>query len=76
MCVCFSTLVLTPQPCGAPPASRPLHRLLRSYPLIRLGFVVYLLVLHLWVLVVLGWQTHALEEGALADRVNNRRGPR
>lgn len=26
-----------------------------------MGFVIYLLVLHLWVLVVLGWQTHSLE---------------
>jgi hypothetical protein len=26
-----------------------------------MGFVLYLLVLHLWVLFVLGWQTHALE---------------
>lgn len=31
------------------------------YPLARLGFVVYLLVLHLWVLFILVVQTHSLE---------------
>jgi hypothetical protein len=36
-------------------------RLLRNYPLLRLGFVLYLLFLHLWVLCVLAWQTHSLE---------------
>ena len=36
-------------------------RLLRNYPLLRLGFVLYLLFLHLWVLCILAWQTHSLE---------------
>jgi hypothetical protein len=31
------------------------------YPLARLGFVLYLLVLHLWVLFILVLQTHSLE---------------
>lgn len=31
------------------------------YPLARLGFVVYLLLLHLWVLFVLVMTTHSLE---------------
>lgn len=36
-------------------------KLLRSHPWLRIGFVVYLLLLHLWVLVVLGIHTHSLE---------------
>ena len=45
-------------------------RFLRSQPLVRLGFVLYLLVLHLWVLVVLGWHTHNLE---LDEPLTNKR---
>eukprot|EP00598_Pedospumella_elongata_P001435 CAMPEP_0184975852 /NCGR_PEP_ID=MMETSP1098-20130426/6947_1 /TAXON_ID=89044 /ORGANISM="Spumella elongata, Strain CCAP 955/1" /LENGTH=855 /DNA_ID=CAMNT_0027498627 /DNA_START=54 /DNA_END=2621 /DNA_ORIENTATION=+ len=36
-------------------------RFLRVYPLARLGFVFYLLLLHLWVLFILVMQTHSLE---------------
>lgn len=36
-------------------------RLIRAYPLVRLGFVIYLLVLHLWVLIILAMETHSLE---------------
>jgi len=36
-------------------------RFLRNYPLARLAFVLYLLVLHSWVLVVLVIKTHSLE---------------
>jgi hypothetical protein len=37
-------------------------RFLKSYPMLRFGFVLYLLILHLWVFIVLGYQTHSLEE--------------
>ena len=46
-------------------------KLLRSYPLFRMGFVLYLLVLHLWVLFIIGWQTHALEDGL--PQIENKR---
>jgi len=36
-------------------------RFLRSYPLARLGFVFYLLVLHLWALFILVLHTHSLD---------------
>jgi hypothetical protein len=36
-------------------------RFLRNYPLMRIAFVVYLLLLHLWVLVILAITTHNLE---------------
>ena len=55
-------LPLSPSPFSpSPPLPSPPHRFLRSYPLVRMGFVLYLLVLHLWVFVVLGWQTHSLD---------------
>lgn len=38
-----------------------LVRFLRVYPLARLGFVFYLLLLHMWVLFILVMQTHSLE---------------
>ena len=38
-----------------------MYRFLRSYPLARLGFVVYLLVLHFWVLFILLIHTHTLD---------------
>ena len=37
-------------------------RLLRSYSLLRLGFVLYLLILHIWVFVVIAFHTHSLED--------------
>ena len=36
-------------------------RLVRSYPLLRLGVLIYLLVLHVWVIVILAIHTHSLE---------------
>lgn len=36
-------------------------RFLRNYPLMRIAFVFYLLLLHLWVLVILAVTTHNLE---------------
>lgn len=36
-------------------------RFLKHYPLARLGFVLYLLVLHLWVLFILALHTHSLD---------------
>lgn len=36
-------------------------RFLRSYPLVRLGFVFYLLLLHLWALFILVLHTHGLD---------------
>eukprot|EP01038_Epipyxis_sp_PR26KG_P014311 gene14311-19195_t len=36
-------------------------RFLRSYPLVRMGFVLYFLLLHLWVLFILVIHTHSLE---------------
>ena len=36
-------------------------KFLRRYPLVRLGFVFYLLVLHLWVFFIIGMHTHSLE---------------
>lgn len=36
-------------------------RLLRTHPLVRLGFVLYLLILHMWVLLILVIHTHSLE---------------
>jgi len=40
-----------------------------------MGFVLYLLVLHLWVLFVLGWQTHALEleDAAFPEQIKDPR---
>eukprot|EP01041_Mallomonas_annulata_P003463 gene3463-6889_t len=37
-------------------------RFLRSYPLLRLSFVLYLLGLHLWVLLILVIHTHSLDD--------------
>lgn len=36
-------------------------RLVRSYPLVRLGVLIYLLALHIWVIVILAIHTHSLE---------------
>ena len=36
-------------------------KFLRRYPLVRLGFITYLLVLHLWVFFIIGIHTHNLE---------------
>jgi len=55
-----------------------LGRVLRSYPLVRVGFVAYLCLLHVWVFVVLAMHTHSLEEniGKPAGVVNSMaRGP-
>lgn len=38
------------------------YRVLRHHPLLRLGFVMYLLMLHLWVLFILIIHTHSLED--------------
>ena len=50
-------------------------RFLRVYPLVRLGFVLYLLILHVWVFVVLAIHTHSLEEleggPPLLSNINN-----
>eukprot|EP01031_Cornospumella_fuschlensis_P052087 gene52087-63676_t len=35
--------------------------MLKSHPLFRLGFVLYLLVLHLWALFLLVLHTHGME---------------
>eukprot|EP01042_Synura_sphagnicola_P001363 gene1363-1550_t len=45
-------------------------RFLRNYPLMRLGFVGYLLCLHLWALFILVLHTHALEDGGGPDVVS------
>jgi len=37
-------------------------RVLRSHPLVRVGFVAYLCLLHVWVFVVLAMHTHSLED--------------
>jgi hypothetical protein len=36
-------------------------RFLRNYPLLRLAFVVYLFLIHIWAIVLLAMQTHSLE---------------
>lgn len=36
-------------------------RFLRHYPLLRMSFVLYLLLIHLWALVILAVQTHSLD---------------
>ena len=38
-------------------------RVLRTHPLIRIGAVLYLIVIHLWVFFILSMQTHTLDEG-------------
>jgi len=53
-------------------------KILRSYPLVRIGFVAYLCLLHVWVFVVLAMHTHSLEENIAnpSDLVNSiGRGP-
>jgi len=50
-------------------------RFLKSYPMLRFGFVLYLLFLHLWVFIVLGYQTHSLEELELDKRPHDRMNP-
>eukprot|EP01039_Chlorochromonas_danica_P004354 gene4354-4775_t len=45
---------------------------LRNYPLVRLGFVLYLLILHLWVLFILVLHTHSLDVvDSPQDYINN-----
>jgi hypothetical protein len=36
-------------------------RFLRSYPLLRIAFVVYLALIHLWAIVILAVHTHSLD---------------
>ena len=36
-------------------------RLLRNHPLLRLFFLLYLLILHIWVFIILAMHTHSLE---------------
>lgn len=50
-------------------------KFLKSYPMLRFGFVLYLLILHLWVFIVLGYQTHSLEELELDKRPHDRMNP-
>jgi chromosome segregation ATPase len=45
-------------------------RFLRSYPLLRLGFVLYLLMLHFWVFLVLSFHMTSLDEEAIQDPLN------
>jgi hypothetical protein len=59
-------LIVLPQlpPSTAGGANSPLLpqlRFLRHYPLVRLCFVLYLLLLHVWVFVVIAVHTHSLE---------------
>lgn len=44
-----------------------LNRYLRVYPVLRLGFVFYLVFLHLWAFAVLIYHANALEREAFAD---------
>lgn len=49
------------------------RRFLRTNPLLRLVFVLYLVMLHLWVFIILVIHTHSLEvPNDPRDRVQNR----
>ena len=37
------------------------HRFLKNYPLLRLVFVLYLLMLHLWALIILVVHLHSIK---------------
>ena len=45
-------------------------RFLRSYPLLRFGFVLYLAILHLWVFIALSYASSNLDEEAALDPLN------
>jgi hypothetical protein len=42
-------------------------RYLRVYPQLRLAFVFYLILLHLWAMAILAFHTHSLDDGAASE---------